>query len=94
MNQPVKIGIIGDLDPSHPSRITTDAALNHAATLLSAAVHCSWSPTRILNKEDVELVLESFDALFCAPGSPYESMDGALEGIRFAREKDRPFVAT
>jgi CTP synthase (UTP-ammonia lyase) len=94
MNRPLKIGILGDLDTNHPSRIATDAALNHAATLLSVAVHCSWLPTRILNKEDVELALKPFDALWCAPGSPYESMDGALEGIRFAREKDRPFVAT
>jgi CTP synthase (UTP-ammonia lyase) len=94
MNLPVKIGIIGDLDPSHPSRIATDAALSHAATVLSEAIDISWLPTRMLEQESVELALKPFDALFCAPGSPYESMDGALEGIRFAREKDRPFVAT
>jgi CTP synthase (UTP-ammonia lyase) len=94
MNRPLKIGILGDLDTNHPSRIATDAALNHAATVLSAAIDISWLPTRMLEQEGVELALKPFDALWCAPGSPYESMDGALDGIRFAREKDRPFVAT
>jgi CTP synthase (UTP-ammonia lyase) len=94
MKLPVKIGIIGDLDPSHPSRTATDAALNHAATAISVAIDISWLPTRMLEQEGVQLALEPFDALWCAPGSPYASMIGALEGIRFAREKDRPFVAT
>jgi CTP synthase (UTP-ammonia lyase) len=94
MNRLVKIGIIGDLDGNHPSRVATDAALNHAAASLSAAVDISWVPTLVVGKEGACSALESFDALFCAPGSPYESMEGALEGIRFARERDRPFVAT
>ena len=38
--------------------------------------------------------LQDFDAVWCAPGSPYLSLDGALEGIRFAREARRPFLGT
>jgi CTP synthase (UTP-ammonia lyase) len=38
--------------------------------------------------------LRRFDALWCAPGSPYQSMDGALQGIRFAREEGWPFIGT
>ncbi|MGD0173269.1 MAG: hypothetical protein ABSC61_02375 [Anaerolineales bacterium] len=93
MKLPVKIGIIGDLNPSHPSRIATDGALEHAAAVYAAAVEISWLPTLAVERRGKDL-LEPSDGLFCAPGSPYESMDGALEGIRFAREKDRPFVAT
>jgi CTP synthase (UTP-ammonia lyase) len=93
MNRLLKIGIIGDLDTNHPSRIATDAALEHAAAVCAAAVEISWLPTLAIERRGMDL-LEPFDGLFCAPGSPYESMDGALEGIRFAREKDRPFVAT
>ena len=93
MKLPVKIGIIGDLDPSHPSRITIEAALTHAGAALSTTVDCSWLPTRMLENQGVGTALAPFDAL-CAPGSLCESMDGALAGIRFAREKDRPFVAT
>jgi CTP synthase (UTP-ammonia lyase) len=68
--------------------------LNHAASALSAAVDISWVPTLVVEKEGVVSSLESFDALFCAPGSPYASMEAALRAVRFARERDRPFVAT
>ena len=92
--EPLKIGIFGDLDAQHPSRVATDAALAHSAARVPAAVDCRWLPTETVAREGAEAVLSPFDALFCAPGSPYRSMDGALEGIRFARERNRPFVAT
>ena len=38
--------------------------------------------------------LKPFHALWCAPGSPYKSMDGALQAIQFAREKKWPFLGT
>jgi len=94
MTPPRRIGIIGDLKENHPSRIATDAALEHAATVLATLIDTCWVPTLVVKEEGAEAALESFDALFCAPGSPYKSMDGALESIRFAREHDRPFVAT
>ena len=93
-NRPVQIGIFGDLDARHPSRIATDAALIHSSARLSVPVESRWLPTERIAREGAESVLSPFDALFCAPGSPYASMDGALEGIRFARERNRPFVAT
>jgi CTP synthase (UTP-ammonia lyase) len=94
MNRSMKIGIIGDLSVDHSSRVATDAALNHAAAALSVSVDCSWLPTLMLEKEGVESALTAFDALWCGPGSPYASMEAALLAIRFARERDRPFVAT
>ncbi len=94
MNQSIIIGVIGDLAPGHPSRAATDAALVHSAARLSAEVDCRWLPTDRIARDGAEAVLSPFDAVWCAPGSPYVSMDGALEGIRFARERNRPFVAT
>jgi CTP synthase (UTP-ammonia lyase) len=38
--------------------------------------------------------LTAYDAVWCAPGSPYLSLDGALAGIRFARENAVPFIGT
>lgn len=94
MNRPVKIGIIGDLDVNNPSRIATDSSLDHAAAAVSAGVDYSWVSTRKVEEDGVENTLASFDGLWCAPGSPYASMEGALQAIRFARERNRPFVAT
>jgi len=94
MSQLLRVGIIGDFDSSYPSHSATNEALSHAATALSVTVDCSWLPTRSLEGEGSEITLKQFDALWCAPGSPYKSMNGALRAIRFAREKDWPFTAT
>lgn len=93
MAEIVRIGIIGDRDPGKPSHAAPDAALEHAAGAMNTAVEVEWLPTGCLEGRAVEIV-ESFDALWCAPGSPYESFDGALEAIRVAREDSMPFIGT
>lgn len=94
MNQQVNVGIIGDYDPNLRYHIATDEALGHAATALSVSLTSSWIPTQSLTKGTVGTTLKPFHALWCAPGSPYKSMDGALRAIQFAREQGRPFIGT
>ncbi len=94
MPQPLKVGIIGNFNPNSPSHAATDEALSHAARALSVTLTTSWLPTQQLDDEFSESTLNRFDALWCAPGSPYKSMSGALKAIRFAREKDWPFMGT
>ena len=94
MNQQVKVGVIGDYDPNMPNLIAADKALGHAANALSVSLTASWIPTQSLATGPVETALKPFQALWCAPGSPYESMDGALKTIQFAREKGWPFLGT
>ena len=96
MKQILKVGIIGDFNPDYPSHIATNEALLHAAEVLSVTVERSWLPTKLLEKEtsDAYSILSRSDALWCSPGSPYKSITGALRGVRFAREKGRPFIGT
>ncbi len=94
MNQQVKVGVIGDYDPNLRYHIATDEALGHAATALSASITSSWIPTQSLEKGSVGTTLKPFNALWCAPGSPYKSMDGTLQAIQFAREQGWPFMGT
>jgi CTP synthase (UTP-ammonia lyase) len=93
MGQHLEIGVIGDLDPSSSTHAATDAALDHAAAALGRPARVSWLATPGLEGEPAP-GLERFDGLWCSPGSPYRSMTGALAGIRFARERGRPFFAT
>ncbi len=90
----LRIGIIGDFNPNNESHVATDAALGHAAKSLGRTVESTWLPTPTLNGDAGSRVLSQFDGLVCAPGSPYADMEGALSAIRFAREKDRPFIGT
>jgi CTP synthase (UTP-ammonia lyase) len=94
MNQPLRIGIIGDFDPHRRSHIATNGALSHAARALAITLDACWLRTPGLDDAGSEITLSQFDALWCAPGSPYKSMDGALNAIRFARERDWPFIGT
>ncbi|HYL81187.1 MAG TPA: hypothetical protein VEU07_10275 [Candidatus Acidoferrum sp.] len=93
MNHDLKVGIIGDFSPSSSVHTSTNAALDHAAAALGLSVDVSWVPTPSL-EDGPASILEPFDALWCSPGSPYRSMQGALAGIRFAREQGRPLFAT
>ncbi len=93
MDRTVKVGVVGDFDASSALHAATNAALNHAAAALGIPVTISWVQTPTL-EDGPASALEMFDALWCSPGSPYKSMDGALAGIRFAREQGRPFFAT
>ena len=94
MDPQIKVGVIGDYDPNLRNHIATDEALGHAANALSVSLTSSWIPTESLAKGPVEMVLKPFQALWCAPGSPYQSMSGALQAIQFAREQGWPFMGT
>ena len=100
------IGIIGDFNPSNRNHLATNAALNHAAALLKVDLAVEWIPTPELpaiasesgehNGEGSAIfeMLHRFDALFASPGRPYKRMEGALTGIRFARERGLPLAGT
>ena len=94
MKHPLKIGIIGDYKPKFQVHVATDAALSHSAAALGIPLEAAWLPTPLFDEPSGSLELQNFDGLWCSAGSPYASMAGALNAIRFAREKDRPFVAT
>ena len=90
----VTVGIIGDFDPASETHGATSEAIHHAAYALGTTAAVSWLPTSELRPGTVQQLLNPFDALWAAPGSPYVSMEGALWGIQFARERDRPFFGT
>ena len=88
MNTHVTIGLVGDYSDSVAAHRAIPPALRMASDALSIDVRHEWIPT-----EDVTSVarLSRFDGLWCLPGSPYRSMEGALLAIRHARETRTPF---
>ncbi len=93
MTRQIKVGIVGEYDPSIRYHVSTDEALNHAANALSVSMTSAWIPTPSLTDKTYENTLKAFDAILCAP-CDYESIEGALRAIRFAREQDLPFLGT
>src|ERR1041385_7607653 len=94
----IRIGLIGDYNPRVVAHDAIPKALQLAAEPLGIPrVEACWLPiaslTQVSNENSNEK-LRAFDGLWCVPGSPYSSMDGALEAIRFARTTGMPFRGT
>ena len=94
MTQFVRIAIVGDYNQDSSHHVATNEALTHTAEFLSVPLEYTWLPTQTLSAEGAEITLRKFHGLWAAPGSPYSSTEGALNGIRFAREQGRPFIGT
>ena len=93
MERRISVCVIGDFDPEFAPHPATDSALRHSAAALGATVDVPWHATDALLDSDLAQVRVD-DALWCAPGSPYKSLDGALRAVRFAREADVPLLGT
>lgn len=89
----LEIGVIGEYNPAFAPHRATNTALNHAAAIVGVALRVTWLPTDTLQHAP-ERTLENLDGVWCAPGSPYRSLEGALQAVRFAREQNRPFIGT
>ena len=85
---------MGDFNPEFLSHNATNDSLQHAASKLNIKVDSEWVPTPSLVSVSANEVLAGFDGLWASPGSPYQSMDGMLRGIQFAREQNWPFLGT
>jgi len=83
---------MGERDSGFPPHYALDAAVEHSAARLSLPVELSWLATPAISA-DPERVLSGCCGLWAAPGT-LASIDGALAGIRFARERGIPFFGT
>lgn len=88
-----KIGLIGDYDSEVVAHVAIPQAIQLAANDLGSLVEVDWISTLSL-EQDSEQKLSKYQALWAVPASPYRSMQGALTGIRYAREHRIPFLGT
>src|SRR5258708_38829764 len=93
MNDAIRIGLIGDYHPDVTAHVAIPQAIALASRELTCSAETEWLPTRSL-EQNTEQRLTHYDALWCVPASPYESMEGALRATRFAREHAVPFLGT
>jgi len=94
MSRTANVAVVGDYRPDNRTHVATTNGLRHAARVVGAALDLQWVPTSRVKPDDPADVLDEFDGIFMAPGSPYASFEGALAAIRFAREHGRAFAAT
>ena len=83
----------GDYKPAVTAHVAIPQALQIAAAQTAHTVEHEWLATPDLTSSANDK-LKQCDALWGVPASPYESMDGALAAIRYAREARLPFLGT
>ncbi|MFC5467471.1 hypothetical protein ACFPPD_01995 [Cohnella suwonensis] len=92
----VRIGLIGDYNAEVKAHVAIPTALRLAAEALGVEAAHEWIPTPELagDGKDVAEKLRSYNGIWIVPASPYASMQGALNGIRYARERQVPALGT
>lgn len=90
----IRIGIIGDFKANHHTHVGINTALEHLAAHDRIAIDSHWIPTPELATDGGDDLLSRFDALWATPASPYDSFDGMLRGIEYARTHNVPFTGT
>jgi len=88
MHSNVCMGLIGEFNEQQKAHHAITAALAAAS---NGKVETTWVSTDSAGKGDS---LAGFDGLWCVPGMPYRSADGALAAIRYARSHRVPFLGT
>ena len=91
MTTRLTLALVGDRDERITAHRAIAAALPLAARSLGVAIEPLWLSTDSITSA---AVLKQVHGVWCVPGSPYRSMDGALMAIRHARTHGVPFLGT
>ncbi len=94
MSAPSRIALIGERDPASPGHRGIEASFALYAQETGRAVAYDWVPSSTITAESLPDLFRDTAALWCTPGSPYASTEGALLAIHFARIRNLPFLAT
>jgi len=89
----IRIGLIGEFDQEVKAHIAIPQALELASNDLAYSFEAEWLVTPLL-EQDTEQKLAGYQALWFVPNTPYASMDGALNALRYAREHHIPTLGT
>jgi len=87
MHPGTKIALVGDFNETLKAHQAIPRALAASGTPAEGV----WVPTDSIANGNS---LSEFDGIWCVPGMPYRSAEGALRAIRRAREKRTPFLGT
>lgn len=87
----LELVLVGDRDEAITAHRAIPLALDLASQALDQPLQARWLATDEIGDGNA---LHAAHGVWCVPGSPYRSMDGALRAIRQARESGQPFLGT
>jgi CTP synthase (UTP-ammonia lyase) len=89
----MRLAIIGDFNASYRPHAATNEAIAHAQKKLDLKLVTNWIPTDHVISNFASII-DRYNGFWIAPGSPYNSMAGALEIIKYARLNNIPILGT
>ncbi len=87
------IALVGDFNEQVLAHTAILKTIELVEKNLDIRIHWQWLETDKIRGDDTP-VFSKFSAFWVVPGSPYKNMEGVLNAIRFAREKNLPFLGT
>ncbi|SPE40281.1 CTP synthase [Candidatus Sulfopaludibacter sp. SbA3] len=88
MHSTIRVALIGDFNDQQKAHIAIPRSLALAS---DDSVESVWVPTDAVGRGDS---LSEFQGIWCVPGMPYRSAEGAMRAIRHARVTRTPFIGT
>ncbi len=89
-----KIAVIGEKNLAHVSHQGIERSVAAFRRHFDPALGYSWIGTNTIDSKSVDTVLRDVTGVWCAPGSPYASTEGAFLAIRHARLHGKAFLGT
>ena len=91
--QEMKLAIIGDFNPSFRPHVATNEAIEHSKKHLNLELETDWISTDCI-VDSFQSIIDTYGGFWIAPGSPYKSMAGALDIIKYTRLNNVPTLGT
>jgi CTP synthase (UTP-ammonia lyase) len=88
-----KIAIIGEFHNNFRPHSDLINSIEHVKTKLNLDIEYEWIDTLRAEKEGDKL-FSKFTGFWSAPGSPFKSLNGAINAIKYARTNDIPHLGT
>lgn len=89
----MKIAIIGEFDENFRPHIATNESIQHTQKSLNIELQAEWVSTELL-ETNLEEILSKYQGFWIAPGSPYKSMKGCIDLIKYTRTANIPTLGT
>jgi CTP synthase (UTP-ammonia lyase) len=89
-----RIALIGERDPAKQAHLGIEASLALYRREVDPQLDYEWVNTAAITAGSAEDVFRDTTGIWCTPGSPYESTEGALRSIQQARTGAKAFLGT